>query len=280
MEGRAIMASLSHDEKVAKLKSAVDFVQRYDEGPPDEGISGDEALGNFEAVSSNISNDDFQAALTDSYARLSQDQRSQLSEMVRQRAPGQLDNVNFNDPQEFAQAATSFGSGGPAGLTELLGISGATNAVDGGGGGGMLSGLLGGLLGGGDSDNRSQQGAQSQGLESLISNPIVRALLGGIAAYAMKRMFGGAGGGGSRSSSAGATGGGIEDMLGGLLGGGGGGNLDDILGGLVGGSGSGKGGGSLDDILGGLVGGGGQSGQGGSSPLKPKSPGKDRSREI
>ena len=280
MEGPAIMASLSHDEKVAKLKSAVDFVQRYDEGPPEEGISGDEALGNFEAVSSKISNDDFQAALTDSYARLSPDQRSQLSEMVRQRAPGQLDNVNFNDPQEFAQAATSFGNGGPAGLTELLGISGATNAVD-GGGGGMLSGLLGGLLGGDDSDNRARQGAQSQGLESLISNPIVRALLGGIAAYAMKRILGGAAGGGSRSGTAGATGGGIEDMLGGLLGGGGsrggGGNLDDILGGLIGG---GKGGGSLDDILGGLVGGGGQGGQGGSSPDSPRRPRKDRSREL
>jgi hypothetical protein len=64
----------------------------------------------------------------------------------------------------------------PQGLAGLLGGSGVGGMFGGGGGG--LGGMLGGALGG-----------QSQG--GMMQNPMAKAVMGGIAAMAMKRMMGG-----------------------------------------------------------------------------------------
>ena len=272
--------ALNDQERVEKLGAAADFMKRYKDGAPEDGISGDEALNNFQAVLPKVSGGELQSITEEAFGNLSGEQRQHLGNMIQQRSGGQFNNVDLSDPKEFAQVASNFRSDSGSGIAGLLGLGGVADPSQAEGGGGLLSGLLGGLLGGGN-DNAAAQNTQTQGLESLISNPIVRALLGGIAAIAMQRILGGA---------AGKSGGGIEDIIGSLIGGGGssssggssgsnaisGGGLDDLLGGLIGG-GSGKSGGGIQDIFGGLIGGGNQ---GDTNPSTPKTPGNHSKNEI
>lgn len=243
------------ESEARKVGKATDFVRRYNDGPPEENISGEEAVDNYQRIAGKLSPEQLEEASTEAFERMSPEQRKQLGGLLKQ--SGGAPDFDPEDPRQLAHAATAFQSSQPNGLAGLFGLGGGSAA------------------------------AQQGGASDILGNPMVKAALGGIAAIAMKKflggsggglgsliggLIGGGGGGSSRASSqAGATGGGIDDFLGGLIGGGGGGSqqprggggLEDIIGGLIGGGSGGSqqrpggGGGSLEDLIGGLIGGSG-----------------------
>jgi hypothetical protein len=142
-----------------------DFVGRYEQGEPWEGIEDDEARNRHDEVASNVSDDDYELSAREAYERLSPQQRKEFAGMLRQQ--GRQGNVDLGDydrddddrdadPQHLARMTRQVRKQKPDLMGQLLGGGG------GGGGGGM-----GGMLG----------------------NPVAKAALGGIAAMAAKRML-------------------------------------------------------------------------------------------
>ena len=141
-----------------------DFVIRYDQGEPWEGISDDEAASRYDEVSSQLDDDEYELSAQEAFERLRPDQRKELAQMLRQQ--GRQRNVDLgefdsddderdSDPRHLARMTRKVRKQQPGGLAGLLG--------GGGGGGGGLGGML--------------------------SNPAAKAALAGVAATAAKRMF-------------------------------------------------------------------------------------------
>lgn len=176
------------DDDTRKREQAQDFISRYDEGPPHENITAEEAVNNYQAVASQLSPQELEDSATEAYERLSPDDRRQFAQWLKERGGDQVDNVTSDDPRQLARATSQLQSQQPAGLAGLLGGGGLGGMLGGAGsGGGNLGGLASGLLGGGQGQNRGQGG----GMGDVLQNPIARAALGGIAAMAMKKMIGG-----------------------------------------------------------------------------------------
>lgn len=150
-----------------------DFVSRYEQGAPWDNISDEEAQQNYQAVASRLSPEELESAAADTYARLSPEERRQFAQWLEEREGTQASQVNSDDPRQLARMTTQLQTQQPDGLAGLLG-GGGLEGLLGGGGGGALGGLLGG----------SQQ--QSGGQQNLLG----KAVMGGIAAMAMKKMLG------------------------------------------------------------------------------------------
>ena len=146
------------------------FVQRYDQGPPYDGFSDQEAIDRYQQVATRLPPDVYQQSATEAFSRMSPQERAQLTQYMRQRASQQ--GVNFpdlnqdgiddrvqQDPNALAQLTTRMHQQEPGLLGQLLG---------GGGGGG--------------------------GAGSLLDNPMAKAALAGVAAIAVKKMMEGRGG--------------------------------------------------------------------------------------
>lgn len=138
-----------------------DFVSRYEQGAPWDGISDDEAAERYQQVAPQLLPDAYQSSAQEAFARLSPDQRGALGQFLAQQAQQRGMNLPFGggaasgmmgqpDAGMLAQMATQMHQQQPGGLGQLLS----------GGGGGMLD------------------------------SPIAKAALAGIAAMAMKRMTG------------------------------------------------------------------------------------------
>jgi hypothetical protein len=144
-----------------------DFVNRYDQGPPWQGIDDREAYDRYQQVAPQLPPQMYQESAQEAFARLSPQQRMQLGQYLQQRAQQQgmggfqdlnRDGVDdrLQDPGYLAQATGRMEQQQPGILGQLLG-----------GGGGM---------GGGG---------------SMLENPIAKAALAGIAAMAVKKMMSG-----------------------------------------------------------------------------------------
>ena len=141
-----------------------DFVNRYEQGEPWEGVSDDEARSRYDEVSSSLSDDDYELSAHEAFERMSPEQRRELGRMLRQQSRQQgvqLDEYDDDDderfardPRELARMTRKVKKHKPGCLGALLG---------GGGGGGGAAGMLG--------------------------NPVAKAALAGVAAMAAKRMF-------------------------------------------------------------------------------------------
>ena len=181
-----------------------DFVGRYEQGAPHEGISDDEAASRYGQVAGEVDPGTYQDSARDALANMIPQDRGQYAQQVGAAADQQgIDHGwdgQANDPNSLAAMTSNVHQQNPNLLSGLLGGGGAglggllggTGAGAGSGGGG-----LGGLLGGG------QGGGQAGG------NPVMRAALAGIAAMAARRMMGGGSGG-----PAGPGGGGLGGLLG------------------------------------------------------------------
>jgi hypothetical protein len=155
-----------------------DFVGRYEQGAPWDGISDQEALQNYQRIAPQLPPQLYQESAQEAFARLTPQQRVQLGQFLAQqsRQQGQsfpdfngdgLDD-RYQDPRYLAQAAGHMQQQQP----------------------GLLDQLLGGALGGGmGRSNARQAGGSSVG--SMLSHPIAKAALAGIAATAAKRMLSG-----------------------------------------------------------------------------------------
>ena len=141
------------------------FINRYDQGAPYDGISDREALDRYQQVGPQLSPDVYEQSAQEAFARLSPQERAQLVQHMRQRAQQQqfdfpdlnqdgIDDRVQRDPGELARMTSRMRQQQPGGLGALLG---------GGGGGG--------------------------GMGDLLGNPLAKAALAGVAAIAMKKMM-------------------------------------------------------------------------------------------
>jgi hypothetical protein len=172
-----------------------DFVSRYQQGAPHEGIDEQEAAQRYGQVAGEIDPSTYQQSAQESLANMSPDQRAEYGQQLSSVAEQQGVSHGWDgssDPQSLARMTTNVHQQAPDLLGSLLGgggggaggVGGALGGLLGGGGGGGAGGALGGLLGGGS----------GSGVGGSGGNPIMKAALGGIAAMAAKRMMGGPGG--------------------------------------------------------------------------------------
>lgn len=140
-----------------------DFVQRYDQGPPYQGLSDQEAIDRYHQVATQLPPQHYQQAAYQAFDRMSPEERAQFGRYLEQQAqqhgtyfPGQ--GGDYSDPNYLSQITTQMHQQRPGLLTEVLG--------------GHPSGS--GLMG---------------GASSLLSNPLAKAALAGIAAMAVKNFM-------------------------------------------------------------------------------------------
>ena len=140
-----------------------DFSRRYQQGAPWDGINDDEAYGHYQRVSGRVPPDVYEASARDAFERLSPQQRAEFGQYLRQRAQQQgvqgsmlqdLDGDGYADPSSLARTTSRLDQQQPGMLGQLLGMGGAS----------------------------------SGGMGGMLSNPIGKAVLGGIAAMAVQRM--------------------------------------------------------------------------------------------
>lgn len=137
-----------------------DFVQRYEQGRPWEGVSDDEAAQHYSNVAQHMGPQDYRAAAEEAVSRLSPEERAELANHLRQQARQQ--DVNFPGLHETQNLEH------PGVLASLMSTMHGQQP-------GMLRQLLAGSSGGGS-------GAQSN---------VAKAALAGIAAIGLKKAMGG-----------------------------------------------------------------------------------------
>jgi hypothetical protein len=136
-------------------QQADDFVSRYDQGAPWDGIDDNEAMDQYRRVAPNLSDDDYEDSARQAFSRLDPQQRQELGQYMAQQARQrniQIDDDDYSDPQALGRLTRKAQRQEPGLLEGVLGSGGGT-------GGGMLS------------------------------SPIGKAALGGIAAMAVRQMM-------------------------------------------------------------------------------------------
>jgi hypothetical protein len=141
-----------------------DFVSRYDQGHPSEGYSDKEVMDRYGEVAHRVPRDQYAEAAQEALARMSPEERAGFARMLQQRAQDRgvrlPDNVSAS-PRDLGQVLTDLHQT-PGQLRDLLG-----------GGSGAPAGA-----------------AESGGVSSMLSSPLAKAALAGIAAMVVKRAMG------------------------------------------------------------------------------------------
>ena len=175
-------------------QQAQDFINRYQQGAPQEGYSNQEVAQQYQQVVPQLSPEQYQQAAQQSFQNMSPDQRQQFGQLLQQQAqqqgyamPPQQQGM-YQDPNALAQMTTQVHQQNP----------------------GLLGGMLGGGQGGGgqtwetlDPQTRDlfvrQWGpdraqAEWEKENANASNPlhsgVARAAMAGIAAVALKNALG------------------------------------------------------------------------------------------
>jgi nucleoid-associated protein YgaU len=141
------------------------FLQRFEQGPPWEGYSDQEVLKRYGTVAGQASAQEYQQAASEAFGRMSPEQRVEFGQLLQRKARerqlnlGGLDKSGIKDFQNAQRLAQLTGQvhEEPGLLRSILGGSGET------------------------------QGQQQAG---LLSSPIAKAALAGIAAMAIKKVLG------------------------------------------------------------------------------------------
>ena len=150
-------------QQASELQS---FVQRYEQGSPSEGYTDQEVASRYQQVTSQIPQDQYVQAAEQAFNRLSPQQRQEFGQMVQQQAQQQGLGLPMQPQNQQQLQAPGF----------LAQMTGQLHQ--------QQPGLLGGLLGGGGSGG-------------VLSSPVAKAALAGVAAMAVKNMTGGSGRAGS-----------------------------------------------------------------------------------
>ncbi len=143
------------------------FVQRYEQGAPSEGYSDQEVVNRYQQVAPQLQQDQYVQAAEQAFNRLSPQQRQEFGQLLQQQAQSQGVGLPMQpqNQQQFQE---------PGFLAQMTGQLHQQQP-------GLLGQLLGGNSGGG----------------SLLSSPVAKAALAGVAAMAVKNMMGGGGRAGS-----------------------------------------------------------------------------------
>ena len=151
-------------------RKATDFAQRYEQGDPWDGIDDDEAATQYRKVAPRLKKGEYEEAAREAYSKLRPEQRREVGELLRHQARERniaVDRLS-DDELEDPAALGRYTAGVQQQEPDLIGS------------------VLGGLMGGG---RGASGGAQGGG--NLLSSPIAKAVLAGIAATAMKKVMGG-----------------------------------------------------------------------------------------
>jgi hypothetical protein len=144
-----------------------DFLGRFEEGPPSEGYDDREVLDRYGEVAHKASPSDYKEAARDAFGRLSQADREEFGRLLA----GQARSKRLDLPGLTPAQGQGFGD-----LDWLANLTGQLHQQP-----GLLRDLLGGLTGSG--------GTSSSG--GLLSSPLAKAALAGIAAMLVKKALGG-----------------------------------------------------------------------------------------
>ncbi len=159
----------NQQQQQSPMQDVLSFVNRYEQGHPSEGYSDEEVMQRYNQVAPQLSQGDYMQAAQQAFERMSPQERQQFGQFVEQQAQAQGINVpgggqgNYTDPSYLAQMTGQMHQQQP----------------------GMLGQLLGGVLGGGSGSGTS--GGSSGG---MLSNPVAKAAMAGIAAMAVKKVMG------------------------------------------------------------------------------------------
>lgn len=144
-----------------------DFVNRYEQGLPHEGYSDEEVSNRYQQVSRQLPSDVYQESAQEAFSRMSPQERMQFGQYLRQQTRQQNYNFpdldhdgqddRFQDPNYLAQVTGRIHQQQPDMLGQLM--SGA-------------AGLMGGQGGG-----------------NVLSNPLAKGAMAGIAALAAKKLM-------------------------------------------------------------------------------------------
>src|SRR5262245_31720953 len=149
-------------------KQYKDFVKRYEQGAPSEGYSDQEVLERYGEVSHAVPPEQYAQAAQEALSKLSPEERDEFLEMLQKRAaergvkfPGKV----ASDPKDLGKVLTDLHEK-PGQLRDILG---------------------GGSLG------QPQAQAQAPGsnpITDMLSSPLAKAVLAGVAAIVVKNMMG------------------------------------------------------------------------------------------
>ena len=153
-----------------KRQGYEDFLNRYEEGSPWEGYTDEEVLDRYGEVAHKVSPSDYEQAARDAFSRLSPADRNQFGELLAGLARGKRLELPGLTPGQ----GQGFGN-----LDWLANITRQLHEQP-----GLLRDLLGGLTGGGSH-------SAGTGTGGLLSSPLAKAALAGVAAMLVKRVLGG-----------------------------------------------------------------------------------------
>jgi hypothetical protein len=161
-----ILDDLLSNEQIQKQYK--DFVKRYEQGDPSEGYSDQEVLERYGEVSHAVPTEQYAKAAQEALSKLSPEEREEFLEMLQERAAARgvkLPGKVASDPKDLGNVLTDLHQK-PGQLRDILG---------------------GGSLG------QPQAQAQAPGsnpITDMLSSPLAKAVLAGVAAVVVKNMMG------------------------------------------------------------------------------------------
>lgn len=153
------------DDAPKRQARANDFIDRVQRGAHDQ-ISADEALQNYRATTAKLTPEQYQQAAEEAFKQMSPEERRQLRKEMRKHSRAQARQDDDDDDSPAAVAKT---------------MQQVQQEHEGSGG-------LAGLFGLGGSDAAATVDNAKSGVENILSNPLAKVALAGIAAMAAKKL--------------------------------------------------------------------------------------------
>ena len=141
-----------------------DFINRYEQGAPSEGYSDQEVLERYGEVSHAVPPDQYAQAAQEALAKLSPEERAAFLKMLLERAAAKgvtLPRQMGPEPEELGEVLTDLHEK-PGQLRDILGPRGAPP---------------------------QEQAPGSNPIADMLSSPMAKAVLAGIAAMVVKRVM-------------------------------------------------------------------------------------------
>lgn len=148
-----------------RQKEYSDFVDRYEQGPPSQGYSDQEVLKRYGEVSHEVSSDQYAQAAQEALSKLSPEERAAFVKMLQDRAAARgvtLPEKVPPEPKDLGQVLTDLHRK-PGQLRDMLG---------------------------GDTVQSQQEASGSNPIIDILSSPMAKSVLAGIAAVVVKRAMG------------------------------------------------------------------------------------------
>jgi hypothetical protein len=148
-----------------RQKEYNDFLDRYEQGHPSQGYSDQEVLKRYGEVSHAVPVDQYAQAAQEALSKLSPEERAAFVKMLQDRAAARgvtLPGKVAPEPKDLGQVLTDLHKK-PGQLRDMLG---------------------------GDAPQPQQQASGSSPITDILSSPMAKAVLAGIAAMVVKRVVG------------------------------------------------------------------------------------------